>query len=170
MRKIIALLLLASSFIWAQSGAVESRNKTGMNRHNISVGYGFGTVFDFGAALASSFEDDSYGQVSVGYGYKVGSLFETGALLNYELASEAQIFTLMAVAKFNWINKEYFRLYSNLDLGVSMGLNSDDELEWMPMGQVSLAGVEFCKDIVFFLETLGWGQSGLFYTGLKYAF
>lgn len=163
MRKLITILLLASSFIWAQAD---------MKRHSISVGYGFGTIYDFGAFLAAPFdhESKSYGQVSIGYGYKVNSWFETGAILNYEIATPAHILTLMAVAKFNWVNKEYFRLYSNLDFGVTRCLNEYENFKWLPMGQLSLAGIELGKDFAFFFETLGWGQSGLFYTGLKYAF
>lgn len=201
MRKLITLLFFISSIAWSANTCPEDEicpttessdssmatNKSigqiQEHRHSISVGYSFLTIFDFATGIASIFDSsiESYGAVSIAYGYKTGSVFETGAIFNYELTNfDAQLFTVMGRAKFNLVNKKYVRYYVDFDFGFSLGVkfadegsdyeSSSNEYAWIPMGHISLLGLEFGDDISFFIQTFGWGQLGLVYGGLKFAF
>ena len=88
-------------------------------------------------------------------------------------AAAANMFSLMADAKFNWFRGDVFGMYSKLGLGV-MCLNGSMMEEsggniWLPTGQLSLIGMELGRQFCGFLE-IGPGMQGIAQIGFKYHF
>ncbi|WP_407443297.1 hypothetical protein [Fibrobacter sp.] len=181
MRKILIALCFAASALWAADEQI----------HSISAGYG---IFNFyamnsaavgGIAKSLGSEDDhekagklSASSFNIAYGYDLFSLLEVGGILTYSYIAEGHdmhTVSVMPKAKFNWINRSFFRFYSQLAFGAMFVMGTDQKKSssthvnsgvW-PMFQLSLLGFEFGDDTSFYCE-LGVGQAGLLGAGVKF--
>lgn len=179
MRRFLCALLFAASALWSAES------------HSISVGYGMLNMLwmtsesadAIGKSLGSEDDGDdldllSASSFNVAYGYDMFSVLEVGGIFSYSYIADGRdmhSFALMPRAKFNWINRNSFRLYSYLAFGVIFVLGTDQKENssihvnngiW-PIIQLSLLGFEVGDDISFFGE-LGVGQAGMFGAGVKF--
>ncbi|MCF0223645.1 MAG: hypothetical protein HUK20_05195 [Fibrobacter sp.] len=181
MKKLLIALLFASAALWAED----------RHPHNISASYGLVNVYFmsivFGDAIENLFDQDksetSHGLLSassfnVAYGYDLTSLVELGGILTYGYIADGHdvhTISLMPKAKFNWINREHFRLYSQVAVGALFVIGDDQrkseahqiQRHVLPIPHVSLAGLEFGNNVSFFCE-LGAGQAGILAAGAKF--
>lgn len=149
--------------------------------HNISFSCGFfnltGASVIASNAIAESLgaddDDDidvlTWTSFNVAYGYELWEKLEVGGILTYSYFGSGHNFntlTLMPKAKFNWINAQKFRFYSQLAIGPSFLFNSE-HFNTAALWQVSLLGFEFGSEASFFFE-FGIGQAGGFATGVKF--
>lgn len=181
MRKILYAILFATTVLWAADE----------QPHSVSVGYGIFNFYAMSSAaangIAKSFgaEDNlekagklSSSSFNVAYGYDLFSLLEVGGILTYSYIAEGHdmhTISVMPKTKFNWINRSFFRFYSQLAFGAIFVMGTDQKKSssthvnsgvW-PMFQLSMLGFEFGDDISFFGE-LGVGQAGMFGAGVKF--
>ena len=88
--------------------------------------------------------------------------------------------SIIPTAKFDWLRKKYFGMYSKLGFGASLlheSQKDDDsagtdfsENTIIPNIQLSLLGMEFGSENIRGMVELGCGEQGLFLAGLKYKF
>lgn len=88
-------------------------------------------------------------------------------------AASANLFFLMADAKFNWFRRPMFGMYSKLGLG-AMCINGSlvEDVSgslWLPTMHVSVIGMEIGERFCGFAE-LGAGMQGIAQFGVKYHF
>ncbi len=92
-------------------------------------------------------------------------------------------FTLMPTAKFDWLRKKYFGMYSKFGLGLSMLSDSQkaegnntfkdgnkSETRWYVNFQASLIAAEFGSENIRGFVELGYGEQGIGVLGLRYKF
>lgn len=161
-------------------------------KHNVFVGYGAPTHNSFISFLSyiitlGTLDDlnrDFSGAIFAGYRYNVTPKFEVGGVFTYENAdgtfrdsdSEQKLkrsdYSLMADARFNYLSKEKFRLYSGASAGVgiiNINSNSDavknsEEAEFA--FHVDLIGFSYGRKVAPFLS-LGYGYKGVINLGIQ---
>lgn len=172
-------------------------------KHEIALSYGGAPLTDFldifesavlvglSVGTPSYYDEKCFGAISAEYYYRLGKIVGVGGILNYsnitrELnvsskkygESISHFFTLMPGAKFNWIDKKHFGLYSKAAIGVTVeskkdkldsgGSESDSYLNFN--FQASLLGVDFGSPAIRGFVELGFGQQGILIGGLRYRF
>ena len=134
-------------------------------RDNISLFFGILPV----TFLAEVFvhEEDRDPDVtafSIAYGHEFFYLLEVGIMANYTTVAGDPLFTVTPRLKLNYLNFKYIRMYSYFGLGAIFW----DGGSFMMFNAAAL-GFELGGPISVFGE-FGWGQVGMFVTGIKYAF
>jgi len=161
-------------------------------KHNVFVGYGVATHNSFVSFLSyiitlGSLDDlghDFNGAIFAGYRYNVTPKIEVGGVFTYEHAngtfrdsdSEQRLkrsdYSLMADARFNYLSKEKFRLYSGASAGVGIiNINSKSEAvknseETEFAFHVDLIGLSYGRKIAPFLS-FGYGYKGVINLGIQ---
>ncbi|MDD4819478.1 MAG: hypothetical protein PHD21_01395 [Flavobacteriales bacterium] len=185
---VLALTIIATANITAQS-------TTDFKRNEISVGYGFAPVQDMFGTLETivSFglftreNSTSIGAISAGYSYHVSKVVSLGATYAFS-SGESDLYTagsfsghvkqqfhaVMAMGKFNWLNRKSFTMYSKVGIGVLLsscdGDNKElDQNSTMVAFQWSPLGMEFGNDIAGFVE-MGMGNCGFLQAGVRFRF
>ena len=163
-------LFAAISFAQNDSTIVEPK-KAGP--HSISIEYGIGTLTDLAWAFAVSFLDAfspdeeepemfMMGAVSVNYGYQINELFETGLSFNFAMPeANLPFFSLMPRLKLNFNKDGWINPYTEADFGIATL-----DLDFAPIFHFTLLGFELWQRC--YLQLLGIGQRGMFYTGLRF--
>jgi hypothetical protein len=172
-------------------------------KQEVAVSYGWLSNSDIidafenigGAMVGMTTDGESYfGPISVEYFYHVkpwlgvggiaayGQMKENYYLMGKKDGKDGEIknnyLTLMPAAKFEWLRKSHFGVYSKLAIGATLrtekmdgkssGDDSDSEIHvnW----QVSLLGMEFGGQQLRGFCELGTGEQGIFLAGLRYKF
>jgi len=139
-KHLICILLLALPAI---SASAAENNQDIAYKHSVYVGYGSNNVFsyhnpDFGTT-ADVIAPKYYGNVNVGYEYRISKLFgvcgefswcgKSFDKQNYDIAGKPteitsghkeNMFCLLAGMRGLWIDRTHFTLYSSLKLGGSI--------------------------------------------------
>lgn len=137
-------------------------------RHNVSFFAGFFPVtalLDM-IALDDDGGDEDAGVVaySIGYGYELFYLVETGIMIDYTTVAARPVVSIIPRFKLNYLNFKYIRLYSYFGMGVIIWSEGA-----MYMFNGAILGLELGSPFSAFAE-FGWGQVGMFTVGLKFAF
>ena len=198
MRKLTLLILAAmmgTTGMKAQNGYDETKQE-------VAVGLGvlpnsqFLDMFEkVGGALAGAkFENEKFfGPISAEYFYHVKPWLGLGGIivygqnkqdtyLNHEMIGKNKntYITLMPAAKFDWLRKQHFGMYSKLAFGTTMRNEKADyespekegysettfEVNW----QISLLGLEAGSERLRGFLELGTGEQGIGLIGLRYKF
>ena len=156
----------------------------------MSLGYGTMSVYSFaytlGGALATVFslgeadikDISSTGAISLEYMRWVSPHVGVGALGVYELcpmtfedntSSRSHLISVMPAAKFAWLGKDHFGMYTKIAAGVGAAFD-DGSADFSFAAQVNPVGMDFGgQSFRGFLE-LGWGMQGLVMFGLRKSF
>ncbi len=174
-------------------------------KHEIGISYGFGSNSDIinsfgggiGLGLGGSRGDDKkrIGAISAEYFYHASEVIGLGGIFSYARYTQDVIFnrddskmgynadnyfTIMPAAKFNWLRKDHFGMYSKLAAGVTFakfkyenesGNNSNNtdnlvHFNW----QASLIGIEAGGSRLRGFAELGFGEQGIGLLGIRYKF
>lgn len=194
---IVALLLCGFSSAKAQN-----------TKHEIGISYGAlpnsqilkGVFIIMAYPLYNYTNEKSVGPVGVEYFYHVSSRVGIGAIGGFTLnkrdikrsdtktgTSNLNYFTVLPAAKFEWIQKDIFALYSKIGAGISFrhsidknevfdeetGLTNQEIItdnKAMFNFQVSAIGAEFGNQSVRGFAELGFGELGVALIGVRYKF
>jgi len=171
-------------------------------KHEIAVSYGYmansnwiDAFEDIGdAIIGGSKENSSFiGPIAVEYFYHVSNVVALGGIGVYGICKEDLVyngkkdgdstnsyFTIMPAAKFDWLRKKNWGMYSKLAIGATLRNEKMDyidastedsntneiHLNW----QISLLGIEAGSPTVRGFLELGTGEQGIFIAGLRYKF
>lgn len=168
-------------------------------KHTFYVGYGLETHESFadhiqgisvylGSLGNLSLTNESYsGAIFAGYRMAITERFEVGGLIAYERMSgnlrvfdithrtNQDIYAFMGEARYNYITRPNFRLYSGAAAGLSIHSiivhdeSSERENELEEAFHVDAIGVSFGKKFAPFLS-VGWGYKGFINVGLQARF
>lgn len=138
-------------------------------RKNVSLFMGFFPMSSFADIFVDLFDgeddkDPDFTAYSVSIGYELFYLLEVGLMVDYTTVARSPVIAVVPRIKLNWLNFQYFRLYSYGGLG---------GIFWDGGGYVmcnfALVGFEVGNHLSLFFEG-GWGQVGLLTMGVKVAF
>lgn len=138
-------------------------------RKNVSLFMGFFPMSSFADIFVDLFDgeddkDPDFTAYSVSIGYELFYLLEVGLMVDYTTVARSPVIAVVPRIKLNWLNFQYFRLYSYGGLG---------GIFWDGGGYVmcnfALVGFEVGNHLSLFFEG-GWGQVGLLTMGVKFAF
>jgi len=196
---LLALFAFITAFSFSSMNAQAQEYQT---KHEIAISYGWlsnsnwiDAFEDIGAAIVgSSLENEKFiGPISVEYFYHVNKVVGLGGIAAYGVCKEDIVnsgtkdgdstntyYTLMPAAKFDWLRKGNWGLYSKLAIGVTYRHESLDytnasdkdysegqvHVNW----QVSLIGVEAGSSTVRGFLELGTGEQGTLILGLRHKF
>lgn len=194
---IVALLLCGFSSVKAQN-----------TKHEIGISYGAlpnsqilrGVFIIMAYPLYNYTNERSVGPVGLEYFYHVSSRVGIGAIGGFTInkrdikrgdnktgTSNLNYFTVLPAAKFEWIQKDHFGLYSKVGAGISCRHSIDkNEVFDEETGktqfekktdngvmfnfQVSAIGAEFGNQSVRGFAELGFGELGVVLVGVRYKF
>ena len=167
-------------------------------KHEVGVFYGiqsasnilsiYSSIFSAAAGDQSSF----WGPIGVEYYYHLTPVVALGGVAEYagckaedEKSKNTDLretfFTLMPSAKFNWLRKKYFGMYSSISAGIMFAsISCDEDLKATDpdakdetlttfMFQATALGIEFGGALRGFAE-VGLGEKGTLCAGLRYKF
>lgn len=104
--------------------------------------------FTFAVTLSGSFTWQSYAD----------------AITDARTGADTSLFVhIMPQARFNWLRREYVRMYSSIGLGVLTGYDLEKDFGILPSGQLVPVGIEAGRKVFGFCE-LG---IGFMYTGVN---
>ena len=138
-------------------------------RKNVSLFMGFFPMSSFADIFVDLFDgeddkDPDFTAYSVSIGYELFYLLEVGLMVDYTTVARSPVIAVVPRIKLNWLNFQYFRLYSYGGLG---------GIFWDGGGYImcnfALVGFEVGNHLSLFFEG-GWGQVGLLTMGVKFAF
>ena len=134
----------------------------------------------------------SPGAVNIGYMYNLKKWLSVGATFSHhgnyqktynridgslEGKENYQSFSLTGMVRFNYLNKEWVRLYGQVGLGLGvfnevnyLGNNDYSETMIYPTGQFTFFGIQVGKAFYGFCEVVGAGTNGLCVIGIGYKF
>lgn len=156
-------------------------------QHEISIGYGYPTSLKIGnevgdtftgALVGSDLDNKFTGSFNLEYMYNFSSKMATGIILSYEHSKIKSIdykenfVSIMPAFKMNWVQKNIFRFYSKVALGITLDVVSagkSDETDVDFAYQVSPLGLEIGKCICGYAE-VGYGHQGIGVIGIRYRF
>lgn len=190
-----AAALMAATNVNAQNGYDDTK-------HEVGISFGGGSnsqwidVFEdlIVTMFDNSLSDRSFtGPFSAEYFYHVKNWFGVGGIFVYGHSSQDiqeksmnigevsnNYITLMPAAKFDWLRKKHFGMYSKLGIGATYRnenieyKNSDhddySESELHVNWQISLLGIEAGSPTLRGFVELGTGEQGIALIGLRYKF
>lgn len=190
MKKIILAIVMAAMTLGAQAQG---------NRHEIAFTYGIASssqVLDTYTDLVSAPFSGSvsqekewwFGPLSVEYFYRVSKSFSVGGIFVYghkgsDLYEDNtkrgnlsnNYFTLMPGVKYTWWGNDNLGLYSKAAIGATYRTEKNDDIHYSESKvhlnfQVSAIGFEGGSPKVRGFAELGFGEQGIFFTGLRYKF
>jgi hypothetical protein len=175
MKKIIYSTLLFTLF----SFSAFSQNKKG--DFNLSAGIGFGSLTETSVAIGDAISriifgnsnDDltksKFGAINIGAKYSLSNKVRIGADFVYEKFEGGNInigvISVIPRADLIWVNKNNFRFYSGIGVGVAFTDDNDGGSSFA--FNAVPAGVEFGKDICFYAE-LAAGFNGTISGGVRF--
>ena len=193
----VAVALMIAMSVNAQSGYEDTKHEVGIsygalsNTTWMSIGEAIGTTLTLGAVR---YDDGKFtGPIAVEYFYHLNPVIGLGAvgafanetkdiLIGNEMYGEAKntFITVMPAAKFNWLRKKNFGLYSKVAAGLTFASKKEDyskgsaenrsESEVGFNFQVSALGIEAGSETVRGFVELGVGEQGVALAGLRVKF
>ena len=203
-RILLSVFLCLGFFTEAQNSNDSNKD---YSKNEIAVSWGVGSNIEiidvytniFTELLARTYSDNSYsGPITLEYFHHINPRLSFGGMFSYEHASadifsnwdktqqnigkeKSNYFTLMPAAKFEWIHKKTFSLYSKVGAGITFAKSTDKYTNQSSQAtkesdsdcyfnfQVSAVGVQFGKKVCGFTE-IGFGQQGILSAGVRYRF
>lgn len=176
MKKLLMMLALALTATLSLSAQEEWDDE-------ISISYGIGAFTDINSSYVSgifSGKQTSYiGAFGLEYFHRPSAPLGIGLLGTFGTCkwrgnddARSYYIGIMPAAKYNWMNREHYSLYSKVALGILIGKASDGNARTTKVTfgwQASAIGAEFGNDFRGFLE-LGCGEQGILVAGLRYKF
>lgn len=176
MKKFLLLLAIAI----AATVSVNAQNEW---KNEIAISYGPGAFTDLNSSFFNGFftgkQTNYIGAFGAEYFYRPKSALGVGLVGTFSTCkwsdskkARTNYLGILPAVKYNWLNRDYFSMYSKLALGVIIGMDSDDSADktratfgW----QASVVGAEFGSAFRGFIE-LGVGEQGTVVAGLRYKF
>ena len=192
---LVAVAMMTAMNVSAQNGYDETKHEVA-----ITLGiYSNSQIIDAfenigGALVGAKFENESFtGPISAEYFYHVkpwlgvGGIFAYGqnkqdVYLHGDKDGEIKntYLTLMPAAKFDWLRKKHFGVYSKLAFGATLrnekydsvdpSSKDDSDSEVHVNWQVSLLGIEAGSPTIRGFLELGTGEQGIILVGVRYKF
>ena len=184
----VAVAMMTAVSAQAQSNGYDTK-------HEVAISYGI----DFNSQIIDAFEslgvaivgakyenERFFGPLSAEYFYHVKNWLGVGGIIAYGQCKEDvylngkkddemknSYFTLMPAAKFDWLRKSHFGMYSKLAIGATLRSekyddesNSELHVNW----QLSLVGIETGGPTFRGFVELGTGEQGILLAGVRYKF
>lgn len=168
-------------------------------KHEIGVFYGVGSASDVFSVITSSIsaaageKSSFWGPIGVEYYYNISPVIGLGAVAAYASCKAEDektrkddltetFITVMPSARFNWLRKKNFGMYSALSAGVmflsvscnanaeASDPNAKDETVASFMFQATALGIEFGSEQFRGFVEAGVGEKGMLCAGLRYKF
>ena len=193
----VAVALMTAMSVNAQSGYEDTKHEIGIsygamsNTTWMSIGDAMGTILTFGAVKYS--DGNFTGPIAVEYFYHLNPVVGVGAIgayaketkdilvanENYGEAKNSYV-TVMPAAKFNWLRKKYFGLYSKVAAGLTFASKKEDysknnveNQSESKVGfnfQASALGIEAGSENIRAFVELGVGEQGVALAGIRAKF
>ena len=200
MKKILVMIAVAMMTVVsvnAQSGYEDTKHEVGIsygafsNTTWMSIGDAMGTILTFGAV---KYDDGKFtGPIAVEYFYHLNPIIGIGAIGAYaketkdilianENYGEAKntFITVMPAAKFNWLRKKYFGMYSKVAVGLTFVSKKEDYSKGNAENQsesivgfnfqASALGIEAGSENIRAFAELGVGEQGVILAGVRAKF
>ncbi len=192
---LVAVAMMTAMNVSAQNGYDETKHEVA-----ITLGiYSNSQIIDAfenigGALVGAKFENESFtGPISAEYFYHVKNWLGVGGIFAYGQNKQdvyllgdkdgeiKNIYlTLMPAAKFDWLRKKHFGMYSKLAVGATLrnekydsidsSSKDDSDSEVHVNWQVSLLGIEAGSPTIRGFLELGTGEQGIILVGVRYKF
>ena len=192
-----AVALMTAMSVNAQSGYEDTKHEVGIsygvlsNTTWLSIGDAMGTTVTFGAVR---YDDGNFtGPIAVEYFYHLSPVIGLGAIGAYtretkdifiinDKYGEAKntFFTVMPAAKFNWLRKKNFGMYSKVGAGLTFASKKEDYSKGSVENQsenkvgfnfqVSALGIEAGSETFRGFVELGVGEQGVALAGVRVKF
>lgn len=192
---LVAVAMMTAMNVSAQNGYDETKHEVA-----ITLGiYSNSQIIDAfenigGALVGAKFENESFtGPISAEYFYHVKNWLGVGGIFAYgQNKQDAYLLgdkdgeikntylTLMPAAKFDWLRKKHFGMYSKLAVGATLrnekydsvdsSSKDDSDSEVHVNWQVSLLGIEAGSPTIRGFLELGIGEQGIILVGVRYKF
>ena len=193
----VAVAMMTAVSVNAQSGYEDTKHEIGIsygamsNTTWMSIGDAMGTILTFGAV---KYDDGKFtGPIAVEYFYHLNPIIGVGAIGAYaketkdilianEKYGEAKnsYVTVMPAAKFNWLRKKYFGMYSKVAAGLTFaslkedysksGVENRSESKVGFNFQASALGIEAGSENIRAFAELGVGEQGVILAGVRAKF
>ena len=187
--------MVAVAIITATSAQAQSDEL----KNEIGVFYGIGSISNILSIFTSSFaaavgdKSSFFGPIGVEYFYHTSPVVALGAMATYSNCKaenektgkkdlKETFISVMPSAKFNWLRKDHFGLYSGLSAGVifvTLSCENDvkkadpdakDETKVSIAFQLTALGAEFGGSAFRGFVEAGFGEKGTLCAGLRYKF
>ena len=192
---LVAVAMMTAMNVSAQNGYDETKHEVA-----ITLGiYSNSQIIDAfenigGALVGAKFENESFtGPISAEYFYHVKNWLGVGGIFAYGQNKQDvyllgdkdgeiknTYLTLMPAAKFDWLRKKHFGMYSKLAVGATLrnekydsvdpSSKDDSDSEVHVNWQVSLLGIEAGSPTIRGFLELGTGEQGIILVGVRYKF
>lgn len=198
MKKILAIVVA----VWMVSANVCAQEGYDDTKHEVAVSVGYLSNSQWidvwenaiTAIVGVSYEDNYFlGPFSAEYFYHTKSWLGVGAIFGFGTLSQDMIeskektgtstntyLTLMPAAKFDWLRKKHFGLYSKVAVGATYRIESVDRknpqsedynnsalhVNW----QASFIGMEVGSPYIRGFMEMGMGEQGIVLAGVRYKF
>ncbi|MBR5749406.1 MAG: hypothetical protein IKY01_11565 [Prevotella sp.] len=193
----VAVAMMTAMSVNAQSGYEDTKHEVGIsygalsNTTWMSIADAMGTTITLGAVKYS--DGNFTGPIAVEYFYHLSPVIGLGAigaythetkdiLISNDKYGEAKntFFTVMPAAKFNWLRKKNFGMYSKVGAGLTFASKKEDyskgsveNLSESKVGfnfQVSALGIEAGSETIRAFVELGVGEQGVALVGVRLKF
>lgn len=185
MKKVLIMVVVAMM----ATGSVKAQDEVEMPMNEFAVAYGTGSNTDLIGTIAKGIftgkQLDFWGPLSFEYFHRLNSnnRFGLGAVFvvagcKWDDAKDAKttFFTIMPAAKYNWVVKKHFSMYSKAALGITFRSESGKDSNSKDDGggvnfnfHLTGIGLEYGSVVRIFGEA-GFGEQGVFLAGLRLKF
>lgn len=189
-RKIVAVLVIMSLFLPTMNGQTK-KNEISLEYSQLTIPQGiyvFGGIFGVIFTLGNFTFDNTRmtGALGVGYTRNVNDWFSYGGIATGEYITsdtltkdsdgnmvkngtyDMGVATVMPVAKFTWLRKDWFGMYSKVGVGAGVVLSSDAQV--IPVAQLSPICASFEGQKIKGVLELGAGMQGCVTVGVVKTF
>ena len=193
----VAVAMMTAVSVNAQSGYEDTKHEVGIsygamsNTTWMSIADAMGTTITLGAV---KYDDGKFtGPIAVEYFYHLNPIIGIGAigaythetkdiLISNDKYGEAKntFVTVMPAAKFNWLRKKYFGMYSKVAVGLTFASKKEDyskgnvenqsESKVGLNFQASAIGIEAGSENIRAFAELGVGEQGVILGGIRAKF
>ena len=198
MRKVLAIIfsaMMATTSINAQNGYDDTKHEIAVSYGALSNSQWVDILEDVTTIIVgATYKDETFvGPISAEYFYRVKNWLGVGAVFAFGQSNQDMYiagtkegkatntyYTLMPAAKFDWLRKKYFGMYSKLAVGATLRRESIDSdkpsgqdytnsgvhLNW----QVSAIGIEAGSPKLRGFVEFGTGEQGIALVGIRSKF
>ena len=193
----VAVAMMTAVSVNAQSGYEDTKHEVGIsygamsNTTWMSIADAMGTTITLGAV---KYDDGKFtGPIAVEYFYHLNPIIGIGAigaythetkdiLISNDKYGEAKhtFVTVMPAAKFNWLRKKYFGMYSKVAAGLTFASKKEDYSKGNVENQseskvgfnfqASAIGIEAGSENIRAFAELGVGEQGIILGGIRAKF
>lgn len=198
MKKIImmvAVAMMAATNVKAQEGYDDTRHEVAVSCGAFSNSQWIDVLENMATIIVGATYDDEkfFGPISAEYFYHAKSWLGVGGIFVFGRGTQDMYlagkkdgkatntyYTLMPAAKFNWLRKKHFGMYSKVAVGATLrseSIDSDDpqSKDYSDTGihvnwQISALGIEAGSPKLRGFVEVGVGEQGLGQIGVRYKF